>query len=193
MILHREGRFKTNGRLTDRSHRPVSKGKPSRRFAIICGLIALAGMLALANPGWAEIGSRSTTQKMLTFAAPDPVSSSAGATRIAHAIAQSITSDLRSSGRFRAVDPSSVAANDTTASHSPGLPQFEIWRAAGVQVLVTGRIELTDEKLKAEFFVWDVATGQLIQAQAFGGLPDEWLQISHGMSSVIYERFVGQR
>jgi hypothetical protein len=93
---------------------------------------------------------------------------------------------LRSSSRFMPVDPSSVAANDATATHSPGVPQFEIWRAAGVQVLVTGRVELTNEKLKAEFFVWDVATGKVL-AQAYVGRPDERLQISHAISSIIYD------
>ena len=82
------------------------------------------------------------------------------------------------------VDPSSLTANDATSTLSPGLPQFEIWRGAGVQVLVTGRVELTNEKLKAEFFVCDVATGQVVLAQAQVGRPDEWLQISHAVTSV---------
>jgi len=130
-------------------------------------------MLAFPNPGWGEIGSPSTIQKMLIVAAPDIVSSSADAAKVAHAIAQSIVSDLRRSGRFMPVDSSSGAANDATSTLSPGVPQFEIWRTAGVQLLVTGRVELTNEKLKAEFFVWDVATGQFILAQTYVGRLDE--------------------
>lgn len=168
-------------------------GRPSRRLFLTCGVIALGGMLACPGSGWGETGAPDRAQDMLTVAVPDLASLSDGLTNVAHSIAQSIIDDLGSTGRFKPVNVSATVAKEAAGVPSQRVPDFALWRAAGAQVLVTGRVVLTGEKLKAELFVWDVATGQTLAAQALVTRLDEWRQISDAMASVIYERCVGEK
>jgi TolB protein len=46
-------------------------------------------------------------------------------------------------------------------------PQFEAWKAAGVQALVIGRVSRDGGRLRAEFRLWDVVAGQQIDGQQY--------------------------
>jgi TolB protein len=160
----------------------------TRGFAFFFGAVALGGLLSVPGLGWGESGSL----EALVFAV-DIDSSSAGSSDVGQSIAQTITNDLRGSGRFTPIHPSAIVARGTATARSRAVPQFGIWREAGAQVLVTGRTIWRDGKLKSEFFIWDVVTGQAIQGQVYVSGAEEWLQISHAISGVIYERFVGEK
>ena len=50
-----------------------------------------------------------------------------------------------------------------------------------------------DGRLKAEFRLWDVATGQQLAGQQYFTQPENWRRISHIISDQIYERMTGEK
>ncbi len=79
-----------------------------------------------------------------------------------------VTNNLRRSGYFTPVEKAKFP-------ESPGfdaVPGFEKWKAAGVQALITGRVARdASGKLKVEFRLWDVTSGQQMTGQQYGTDP----------------------
>jgi len=71
-------------------------------------------------------------------------------------------------------------------------PRFEDWRLIKAQALVTGKVTITEDKLRAEFRLWDVVAAKEIIALAFSTTPDNWRRVAHIISDKIYERLTGE-
>src|ERR1700726_1856216 len=106
-------------------------------------------------------------------------------------VSQVITNNLKRSGLFAPIDP---AAFIERISDIDKPPQFQNWKTINAQALVTGRVtRQPDGRLKAEFRLWDVATGQQLTGQQYVTSPEYWRRIAHIISDQIYERLTGDK
>ena len=72
-------------------------------------------------------------------------------------------------------------------------PRFEDWRLIKAQALVTGKVQVSEDKLRAEFRLWDVVAGKEMIALAFSTTPNNWRRVAHIISDKIYERLTGEK
>jgi TolB protein len=106
-------------------------------------------------------------------------------------VTQIITANLKGSGLFLPVDP---AAFIEKISSVDTVPHFPDWRTINAQEVVTGRVTLqSDGRLKAEFRLWDVLSGQQLDGQQYFTTPDKWRRVAHIISDAIYERLTGEK
>jgi TolB protein len=106
-------------------------------------------------------------------------------------VTQVITNNLKRSGLFAPIDQ---AAYIEKSINFDALPQFQNWRTISAQALVTGRMTRQgDGRLKAEFRLWDVATGQPLIGQQYFTQPENWRRIAHIISDQVYERLTGEK
>jgi TolB protein len=101
-------------------------------------------------------------------------------------IASVVSNDLQSSGLFRVVDPATYGG---VADTGP-VPNFNNWKALGVQALVTGNAVGGG---RVEFRLWDVLPGQQAIGTAFSGSESAWRRIAHKISDAIYQRLIGDK
>ncbi len=97
-----------------------------------------------------------------------------------------ITRNLDRSGLFR---PVTGAAGGETGD----TPNFQAWKVAGAQALVTGKVEGGGNAVRVEFRLYDVLPGQQIQGTAYTTTSTNWRRIAHIISDVIYERLLGEK
>lgn len=106
-------------------------------------------------------------------------------------VTQVITNNLKRSGLFNPIDQ---AAFIERISNIDVAPQFQNWKTINAQALVTGRMtRQPDGRLKAEFRLWDVASGQQLTGQQYFTSPEYWRRIAHIISDQIYERLTGDK
>ena len=71
-------------------------------------------------------------------------------------------------------------------------PRFEDWRLIKAQALITGKVTVSEEKLRAEFRLWDVVAAKEMVALAFSTTPENWRRVGHLISDKIYQRLTGE-
>ncbi len=112
-------------------------------------------------------------------------------TQLGADIAKVIAADLKRSGLFQPLDPSTFTQRITNPDQQPG---FADWRVINAQALVTGSIDRqADGRLRAEFRLWDVFAGQQMAGQQLLLQPDNWRRIAHIIADAIYERLTGEK
>src|SRR5579871_5520983 len=106
-------------------------------------------------------------------------------------VTQVITNNLKRSGLFAPIDQ---AAYLEKSVNFDVVPQFNNWKSINAQALVTGRMTRQgDGRLKAEFRLWDVATGGTMDGKQYFTSPENWRRIAHIISDQIYERLTGEK
>ncbi|HKS61598.1 MAG TPA: Tol-Pal system protein TolB, partial [Xanthobacteraceae bacterium] len=114
------------------------------------------------------------------IAIPDFVGGAPGDTEAARAITQVITANLRRSGLFTPIDPAAFIEKIVSFDATPRFPD---WKAINAQALVTGRVtRQPDGRIKVEFRLWDVTSGQQLNGQQYFTAPDNWRRIAHIVS-----------
>jgi len=125
------------------------------------------------------------------IAIPDFLGGSAGDADAARGMTGVITNNLRRSGLFAPIDP---AAYIEKVTNFDALPRFPDWKAINAQALITGRATRQgDGRLKVEFRLWDVSSGQQLTGQQYFTAPDNWRRIAHIVSDAVYERLTGEK
>ena len=127
----------------------------------------------------------------LPIAIPNFVAGSPADGEVGVGVAQVITNNLKRSGLFAPIDPAAFIEKITNIDAAP---QFQSWKTINAQALVTGRMTRQgDGRLKAEFRLWDVASGQQLTGQQYFTSPEYWRRIAHIISDQIYERLTGEK
>ena len=104
-------------------------------------------------------------------------------------IAKVIEVNFKRSGLFNPLKKESFVQNPDIAHVKP---RFEDWRLIKAQALVTGKVTVSDDKLRAEFRLWDVIAAKEMIALAFSTTPDNWRRVAHIISDKIYQRLTGE-
>ena len=172
----------------------VNPVQPARR-----GLLAGAGA-ALASLGWDASFAQAQQGRLridpdafqpVPIAIPPFVPGSSADGDVANGVAQIITNNLKRSGLFAPLDPSTFIERITSFA---AVPQFASWKPLNAQVLVTGRATRQgDGRPKAEFRLWDVNSGQQLAGQQYVTSPEYWRRISHIISDQIYTKMTGEK
>jgi TolB protein len=108
---------------------------------------------------------------------------------IGEEISKVIEINFRRSGLFNPLKKDSFVQNPDIAHIKP---RFEDWRLIKAQALVTGKVTVSEDKLRAEFRLWDVVAEKEMVALAFSTTPDNWRRVAHIISDKIYQRLTGE-
>ena len=157
-------------------------------FAGVASSLALSLALALpmASPAQAQLQLRiggGAFQPM-----PIAVTDFAGDASLGTLVASVVTNNLRRSGYFTPLDK----ARFPESPSFDAAPSFDRWRGTGVQALVTGRVSRdAGGRLKVEFRLWDVTSGQQITGQQYGTDTANARRTGHLVSDSVYTKITG--
>jgi len=104
-------------------------------------------------------------------------------------ISKVIEVNFRRSGLFNPLKKESFVQNPDIAHVKP---RFEDWRLIKTQALITGKVLVTDDKIRVEFRLWDVIAAKEILALAFSTTPNNWRRVAHIISDKVYQRLTGE-
>jgi TolB protein len=159
--------------------------------------LALGAGLGLASSlprlSWAQTQLRveGGTIQPIPIAIPNFVPGSPADNDAAAGVTQVITNNLKRSGLFAPIDPAAYIEKITNIDVPP---QFQSWRTINAQALVTGRItRQPDGRLKAEFRLWDIFSGQQLTGHQYFTAAEFWRRIAHIISDQVYERLTGEK
>ena len=159
-----------------------------QRRALLAGAAVLATPLrALAQVGQGNQQPDITVEKARTEPIPIAIPNFTGSD-LGVQITGVITNNLQRCGLFRPIPQAASiggAGGDT--------PNFDPWKSAGAQALVTGTVNGGGSNVRVEFRLWDVLPGQQIQGTAYTTTSANWRRIAHIISDVIYERLLGEK
>jgi TolB protein len=110
-------------------------------------------------------------------------------TKLCGTLREAVESDLKSTGLFRiikqAAHPALVKMDE--------MPVFADWAAIKTQVMVQAKLtETPDGKYKLQFYVWDIAGKEQIEAQVLVAPKKSARRLAHIMADAIYERLTGE-
>ena len=170
---------------------PSPFGFTRRRVLALGAATSASALLARSASAQLRLDVTQGNVQPVPIAIPDFVGGTPNDTEFARGITQVITNNLRRSGLFNPIDP--AAYIEKIASFDV-LPRFPDWRAINAQGLITGRVTRQgDGRLKVEFRLWDVTSGQQLTGQQYFTTPDNWRRISHIVSDQVYERLTGEK
>ena len=162
-----------------------------RRVLAMMGGLAAAPILpvglALAQEKYIDLTIRGGQFKPVSIA----VTPFVGEAETAAKASQIIAGDFRRSVFLQPVDaktfPEQIANPDQP-------PQMELWRAAAAQFVVTGRAAKgPDGRIRTEFRLWDVATGQQAAGQQYVTDPNNSRRVAHIVADAIFTRITGEK
>ena len=110
--------------------------------------------------------------------------------KIGDEISLVIENNLKETGLFNPLEKKAFLQKPDVAHLKP---RFEDWSLIKAQALITGKVELKDDRVRVEFRLWDVLAGKEMLALAFTTVPNNWRRIGHIISDKIYERLTGEK
>ena len=162
--------------------------RPSPRRRTVATLLAALALTLFSglNPALAQLQLRiggGAFQPM-----PIAVTDFSGDASLGSLVSSVVTNNLRRSGYFAPLDKAKFPESPAFDA----APGFEKWRAAGVQGLVTGRVSRDGGgRLKVEFRLWDVTSGQQMTGQQYATDPANARRTGHLVSDAVYTKITG--
>lgn len=155
------------------------------------GFATLASGLSVPASAQTRLKVDSGEIKPIPIAIPMFVAGSGADNQAASEVTQVITNNLKRSGLFIPIDP---AAYIDKVINIDAPPNFQNWRTINAQALVTGRVTAqADGRLKAEFRLWDIFSGQQLNGQQYFTDAKFYRRIAHIISDQVYERLTGEK
>jgi TolB protein len=131
------------------------------------------------------------THQPARIALPDFVATSPSEVEQAKDVSQIIVSDLKLSGVFAPISPSAFAGKNAGIDE---VPKFAESRATSAEELVVGRdSRQPGARIKIEFRLWEVSSGQPLIGRQYTGDPSDLTGIAHMISQDIHERITGAK
>jgi len=163
----------------------------TRRGFMIATGSAVAALGVRSAQGQGRLRIDPTEFQPLPIAIPNFVGGSPADDSVGGGITGVITNNLKRSGLFAPIDQSAFIERITDIDRAP---QFASWKQINAQALVTGRAaRQPDGRLKADFRLWDVSSGQQLAGNSYVTSPEYWRRVSHIISDQIYERLTGEK
>ncbi len=157
-------------------------------LAALCALVAVAGFVAAPQTARAqiEIDVNQGDVRPLPIAVPAFTGAGRGAE-----IAQVISANLDRSGLFAPIDPAAFPERSLDVNVQP---RFDAWKTINAQALVNGNVVVEgDGRLRVDFRLWDVYSGQQLLGLQFTSTPENWRRVAHKISDAVYERLTGEK
>ena len=109
--------------------------------------------------------------------------------KVGSEISKIIETNLLRSGLFNPLAKDSFVQKPDIAHLKP---RFEDWKLIKAQALITGKINITNDKLRIEFRLWDILAAKELMALAFTTVPTNWRRVAHIISDKVYKRLTGE-
>jgi TolB protein len=158
---------------------------------LFAALLTAAGLALAALPARAQVEvdiTQGQVQPMPIAIAPF-LDDGQGA--LGEHITEIVTANLEGSGLFRPIDRAAFIERIESVD---AMPRFENWRPLTVQALAVGQIGHDGRgKIRAQFRLWDVFSGQQLSGEQFFAEADNWRRIGHIIADAIYERLTGEK
>jgi TolB protein len=159
---------------------------PRTVLAALCAIF-LAGA---ALPGVARADIEIDVNQGEVRPLPIAIPAFSGAGRGAE-MAQVIAGNLDRSGLFAPIDAAAFPERNLDIGIQP---DFGGWKAINAQALVNGAITVeADGKLRVDFRLWDVFSGEQLLGLQFTSTPENWRRVAHKISDAVYERLTGEK
>lgn len=99
-----------------------------------------------------------------------------------------VKADLERSGMFRAVDATSLVADENTR------PDLASWRQKGADAMVTGSVSpLADGRFDVRLRLWDIVRGADLGGQSYTVSKADLRLSAHRISDFVYEKLTGEK
>lgn len=161
----------------------------------ICALALILPLLLALSPLQARAELRvditSANIQPMPIAITQFYAADARSQTLAEGLNTIITTNLKSSGLFKPIDP--AAFTQTPAVLAQAGPNFGEWRATNAQGLVTGKVtQGANGQANVEFRLWDVYSQQQMIGMSYTTTQENWRRIGHIISDEIYKRLTGE-
>jgi len=164
-----------------------------RILTFLCTALACVSFvttLAMAQSKPLRIEITKGVIEPMPFAAPVFVSENPAAGKYARELTQVLAADLVGSGIFREI-PNAAHISKITNFNAP--VQFSDWKAINAQVLITGAVSVSGDKLIVKFRLFDVfAQTALGDGLQFVASTNSWRRMSHKVADAVYSRLTGE-
>ena len=166
--------------------------RPTRR-QLLTGMASAGALLGLQGTAFAQKRITITEGEFapVPIAIPNFAAGTPGDAEVGVGVTQVITNNLKRSGLFAPIDQAAYLEKQINIDAAPN---FNNWKAINAQALVVGRMtRQANGRVRAEFRLWDVNTGQQLAGESYDTSADYWRRIAHIISDKIYERMTGEK